>query len=199
VDKFIFSNCLNCGQMDIPFKYLDMNIGGNPRSLTFWMPIIDKIKFRLSVWKGKLISMTGRLCLIKSVFNFISLFYLSFFKALASVCKFKAPAGACKINTKIHAKFIWEWGCEGKKIACVAWDKVCSPVEEGGLGVKHVGKFNTTLFAKWLWRLGTEEEGVWRNIIVSWYDSWWEMMGSMSVRKASSWWRDLSKIDDSVD
>jgi len=81
----------------------------------------------------------------------------------------------------------------------VAWNKVCSPIEEGGLGVKHIGKFNTILLAKWLWRLGTEEEGVWRDITMSRYGSWWEMIGSMSVRKASSWWRYLSKIGDSVD
>jgi len=73
--------------MAIPFKYLGMYIGGNHRSMAFWSPVIDKIKFKLSTWKGKLISMVGRLCLIKSIFNSLPLFYLSFFKAPISVCK----------------------------------------------------------------------------------------------------------------
>jgi len=79
------------------------------------------------------------------------------------------------------------------------WDKVCSPIEEGGLGIKHVGRFNTTPLAKWLWRLGSEEEGVWRDIIVSRYGSLREMTGTLGDRKASSWWQDLRKIGESVD
>jgi len=74
------------------------------------------------------------------------------------------------------------WWCEGKKISWVAWDKVYSPVEEGGLGIKHVGRFNTNLLAKWLWRLGSKEEGVWRDIIVSRYGSLRDMTGILGDR-----------------
>jgi len=68
MDKLLFSNCLNCDRMDMPFKCLGMNIGENPRFVAFWMPVIDKTKSRLSVWKGKLISMAGRLCLLSQYF-----------------------------------------------------------------------------------------------------------------------------------
>ena len=83
--------------MRVPFKYLGMNIGGNPRSLAFWKPVVDKIKTRLSTWKGKLISMAGRLCLIKAVFTAIPLLYLSFYKA---------PVGVCKTIRRIQVKFL---------------------------------------------------------------------------------------------
>jgi len=96
-DKAIFSKCLNCRCMRVPFKYLGMNIGGNPRSLAFWKPVVDKIKTRLSTWKGKLISMAGRLCLIKAVFTAIPLLYLSFYKA---------PVGVCKTIRRIQVKFL---------------------------------------------------------------------------------------------
>jgi len=78
--------------MAIPFKYLGMYIGGNHRSMAFWSPVIDKIKSKLSTWKGKLIFMARRLCLIKLVFNSLPLFYLVFFNA---------PIGVCKIIRKI--------------------------------------------------------------------------------------------------
>jgi len=35
LDKAIFSKCLNCRCMGVPFKYLGMDIGGSPRSLAF--------------------------------------------------------------------------------------------------------------------------------------------------------------------
>jgi len=106
--------------------------------------------------------MSGRVCLIKSVFNALPLFYFSFFKA---------PAIVCKIIRRAQAKFLWGWDFEGKKIVWVAWDKICSPIDMGGLGIKNVRKFNVALLAKWLLRLRLEEVGVWRDIIESRYSS----------------------------
>jgi len=94
--------------MDVPLKYLGMTIGGNPRRVAFWKPIIEKVKAKLSNWKGKIFSMAGRICLIKSVINAL---YLSFFKARSKVCS---------LIRKIQAKFLWGWGYEGRKIAWVA-------------------------------------------------------------------------------
>jgi len=39
--------------MSIPFKYLEMLVGGNPTIVLFWKEIIDKIRNRLSKRKGK--------------------------------------------------------------------------------------------------------------------------------------------------
>jgi len=52
VDLNIFSNCLNCGRMEFPFKYLGITIRGNPRKEEFWRPIIHKIRSKLFTWKG---------------------------------------------------------------------------------------------------------------------------------------------------
>ena len=74
LDKCVYSKCLNCRQMDLPFKYLGITIGGNPRRIAFWDPIVDKIKSRLSRWKGRLLYLAGRMCLIKSVITTLPLF-----------------------------------------------------------------------------------------------------------------------------
>jgi len=52
---------------------------------TFWVGVVDKLKSRLSRWKGKFLSMAGRICLIKSVLSSIPLFYLYLFKMLSLV------------------------------------------------------------------------------------------------------------------
>jgi len=59
---------------------------------------------------------------------------------------------------------LWVWGHEGKKIAWVGWDKICGPEGEGGLGIRDIGKFNSALIAKWKWRLGVEEGGLWKEV-----------------------------------
>ena len=86
IDIIVYSKCLNSRQMNLPFKYLGMVIGGNPRRCKFWKPIVNKIRSRLSRSKDRLLSMTGRICLIKSVISALPLFYFSFFKAPVSVC-----------------------------------------------------------------------------------------------------------------
>ena len=86
LDLLVFSKCLNSRQMELPFKYLCMVIGDNPRRIEFWNPIFDKIKSRLSRWRGKTLSLAGRICLIKSVISALPLFYFSFFKAPTVVC-----------------------------------------------------------------------------------------------------------------
>ena len=59
------------------------------------------------MWKGRNLSFTGRVCLIKSVVNVIPLFYLSFFKA---------PVGVCKEITKLQRIFLWGWGKKERKL-----------------------------------------------------------------------------------
>jgi len=36
-----------------------MLVGGNPRRSAFWNSVVDKIRTRLSRWKGRMLSMTG--------------------------------------------------------------------------------------------------------------------------------------------
>jgi len=128
-DLNFFCNYLNCGKMRLLFTYLRIRIGGVHRKKEFWNPIIHKIHQRLSMWKGRLLSMAGMICLIKLVVNALSLFYFSFFKAL------KLVRNAIKT---IKTRFLWGWGSEGPKIFWVAWDKVCLPIKLGGLEVRDI-------------------------------------------------------------
>lgn len=45
---------------------------------------------------------------------------------------------------------------EGFKYPLVAWDKICSPIEVGGFGIRRIVCFNQVLLRKWLWQFGNE-------------------------------------------
>jgi len=62
-----YTKTLNCTQMGVPFKYLGLEVDGNPKKKQFWEPILSKLSARLTVWKGRFFSMAGRICLIKFV------------------------------------------------------------------------------------------------------------------------------------
>ena len=50
--------------------------------------------------------------------------------------------------------FLWGSSEGSFKYPLVAWEKVCVPVELGGLGIRSVASFNQALLGKWLWHFG---------------------------------------------
>ena len=129
----------------------------------FWHEVVNKVKSILGRWKGRYISMTGKIYLIKSVLLYKPLFYLSLFKILSNVLK--------KI-VSLQRNFLWGWGLEGKKITWVAYDKFCNSRDASGLGIINVRSFNLTLLGKWIWCLNSDKEGLWREVIKSKYGGW---------------------------
>ena len=71
------ASVLRCKVGKVPFLYLGMPIGGNPRRLCFWEPIVNRIKSRLSGWNSRFLSFGGRLVLLKSVLTSLSVYALS--------------------------------------------------------------------------------------------------------------------------
>lgn len=47
---------LSCKVGKVPFLYLGLPIGGSPRRLCFWEPIVNRIKSRLSSWISRFLS-----------------------------------------------------------------------------------------------------------------------------------------------
>ena len=65
----------------------------------------------------------------------------------------------------IQRNFLWgsSEGCF--EYPLVAWEKVCSPIEVGSLGIRNVMSFNQALLGKWLWRYGYEVTHLWQRVI----------------------------------
>lgn len=70
---------------------------------------------------------------------------------------------------RIQRNFLWGASEDVFKYPLVAWDKVCLPVEDGGLGIRRVGLFNQVLLGKWLWRFGKEGNMLWCQVIAAKY------------------------------
>jgi hypothetical protein len=134
---------LNCKVGVIPLIYLGLPIGANLRRHSTWEPVITKVKNRFSKWRGKNLSMGGRVLLLRSVLSAIPVFYLSFFRA---------PSGIVSKLESLFKQFLWGGNEESRRVNWLKWEKVCLDKENGGLGIKNIKAFNVALLGKWVWR-----------------------------------------------
>ncbi|GKE33037.1 RNA-directed DNA polymerase, eukaryota, reverse transcriptase zinc-binding domain protein [Tanacetum coccineum] len=108
---------------NIPFNYLGLLIGSNMKSIASWKMLIDRFRSRLSTWKANLLSIRGRLTLIKSMLGSLDIYYLLIFKVSESV-----------LNDleRIRSNFFWGGNQDGKKMAWVKWPIILNSYDNGG-------------------------------------------------------------------
>lgn len=93
----------------------------------------------------------------------------------------------------MQRRFLWGGEADSRKIAWVNWKTVCLPKAKGGLGIKDLRTFNTTLLGKWRWDLFYIQQEPWAKVLQSKYGGWRALEEGSSGSKDSAWWKDLIK------
>ena len=124
--------------------------------------------------------------LLRSLLSAIPTFYLSVFKI---------PATIEQRLSGLMRRFFWRGSKEGRGLALVAWDDICTPTDQGGLGVPHLNTMNVALLTKWVKRIIGPEEDVIRSVMRDKYGAGvnWEKT-TTRVRGASAFWRGIGKV-----
>ncbi|GKD22005.1 RNA-directed DNA polymerase, eukaryota, reverse transcriptase zinc-binding domain protein [Tanacetum coccineum] len=150
-------------------------------------PLI-RFQNRLSKWKANTLSFGVRLTLIKSVLGSLGVYYFS---------TFKEPKKVIHKLEGIRRRFFWGGNSDVDKISWVAWDKVVSPRNKGGLGIGSLVASNNSLLIKWWWHFRNEGTSLWCNVIRSIHGPTGGILNSSSHKKASgrdskstSFWHD---------
>lgn len=94
---------------------------------------------KLALWKGKMLSIGGRITLIKSSLSNLPLYFMSLFPIPKKVIE--------KIN-KITRAFLWSGDSEKKAISLVAWKSIQLPKSMGGLGIGNMLHRNLAMLSK---------------------------------------------------
>uniref|UniRef100_A0A7N2KPA0 Reverse transcriptase zinc-binding domain-containing protein n=1 Tax=Quercus lobata TaxID=97700 RepID=A0A7N2KPA0_QUELO len=153
---YALATILRCRVGSLPMKYLGMPLGTPFKTASVWNPILERMEKKLSSWKRLYLSKGGRLTLVKSTLSCLPTYYLSLFVI---------PVAVADRLEQIQRNFLWGTSEECFKYSLVAWEKVCFPLETGGLGIRKLVHFNKALLGKWLWRFGREETRLWRRVI----------------------------------
>ena len=104
-----------------------------------WKCIEERIEKRLSGWKGKLLTVGGRLVLINSVLSSLPMFMMSFFEL---------PKGVVEKIDCFRSRFYWQNDQHKRKYRLVKWEVMCQPKDQGDLGIHNLEIQNKCLLNK---------------------------------------------------
>jgi hypothetical protein len=77
---------------------------------------------------------------------------------------FLLPKGVLNGLDFFRSRFFWQGDSKMKKYRLVKWSVVCTPKDQGGLGIQDLEVKNAALLGKWLFKLLTED-GIWQTIL----------------------------------
>ncbi|GJS06972.1 hypothetical protein Tco_0363768 [Tanacetum coccineum] len=135
-------------------------------------------------WKMKLLSIGGRLTLLKSVLGSMPIFHMSIFKV---------PSSILKSLESIRSRFFNGQDPKSNKASWVKWNKVLTPKDKGGLGVSSLFALNRGLMLKWVWRFYSQKCSLWTKVIKAIYGE------GREFEQGCFWWSsNLLDIDSSL-
>lgn len=136
----------------LPVRYLGLPLVTKCMTTQDYQPLIETIRKKIGSWTNRYLSYAGRLELIGSILWSISSFWLS---------AFRLPKFCIREIDKICSGFLWS-GCDlNPKKAKIAWEAICRPKTEGGLGLRSLQEINKVTCLKLLWRLLTNRTSLW--------------------------------------
>ncbi|KAJ4781259.1 RNA-directed DNA polymerase (reverse transcriptase)-related family protein [Rhynchospora pubera] len=162
--------------------YLGSPITANHKS--DFTPLVNKIDKKLQKWKGSLLSQAGKLTLIKAVIEPTMLYALQTSVLPKTVL--------LNIQSKVRNFF---WSNNGdKRMSLVAWKYVTVPKDLGGLGLKDLVKFSSTLHMKCLWSIVSAKEALWVQIVTAKYLQRSVIWSTRRASKCTPLWRSILAV-----
>nr|GEU28761.1 hypothetical protein [Tanacetum cinerariifolium] len=118
----------------LPVKYLGVPLVSSRLVFRDCKELVDRIHSRINDWKNKSLSAAGRLQLVRSVLGSMHVYWASVFIQ---------PSRILLDIEQLMRGFLWCHGEMKQGRAKVAWEVVCLPKNEGGLGKE-------SLWVKWI-------------------------------------------------
>lgn len=72
-----------------------------------------------------------------------------------------------------------------RKINLINWNKICQPLPNGGLGVKHMPSINEVLVMKLAWGLITNKDSLWPQVLKDKYGAGKELLLAVKLKNNS--------------
>ena len=155
-DILDMASVLSCGVSKLPLTYIGLPVECNMGRCENWKYIIQKFSSKMSQWKARLLSVGGRLSLIKSVVGNLPTYYMSLYLM---------PTTVQKVLESMRNKFFIGGNLDEKKVTWVKWNSCLASKAMGGLGIGSIYALNVSLLFKWIWRFRCHPNDLWAKVI----------------------------------
>lgn len=95
---------------------------------------------------------------------------------------------------KLCRGFLWGSTAEKRRPALLAWDDLCAPKKNGGLGLKQIQVWNMAALGKQVWALMMKKDALW----VKWISTIYlknEDFLDVQIKNSDSWhWKQVLKV-----
>ena len=122
-------------------RYLGLPLMTKAMSKQDYVPLVERVRSKISTWTCRFLSYAGRLQLITHVLMSI----VNFWAAV-----FRLPSKCMKEIEQLCASFLWYGPVLKTK---VAWRDISKPKNEGGLGIRELKDVNLVYGLKLIWRM----------------------------------------------
>ena len=172
----------------LPVRYLGLPLLTRRMTASDYLPLIEKIRSQINSWTVRALSFAGRFQLISSVIFSLTNFWIA---------AFRLPKACIQEIDKLCSAFLWSGPSLNSRKVKVAWAEVCTPRQEGGLGLRSIAEANKVCVLKLIWRILSAKGSLW----VEWIKKYLIRRGSFwSVKEnttCGSWiWKKLLKYRD---
>lgn len=148
---------------------------------TTYRKLLEKVDSKLHAWKTRLLSPAGKIVLLKSVIEAISLYHMSTALVHKSVLD--------KIQSRCTQFF---WGKANKNSICFTkWGNITRTKLEGGLGLRDLQTLNNTMIIKNIWKIASGDKAIWIQIVKAKYHLSISFWHTQRHTNCTTFWRAL--------
>jgi len=152
----LLAQSFGCVLGSLPFTYLGLPLGTTKPKLIDFLPLVTRCERKLTC-TSSFLSQAGRLEVTNAIFTSLPMYYMSTFKLHKTVVK--------QID-KYRKHCLWRGAdINAKQPPKAAWELVCLPKKEGGLGVLNLRTQNEELLLKHLHKFYNKMDIPWVHLI----------------------------------
>ncbi|XP_062114593.1 uncharacterized protein LOC133825700 [Humulus lupulus] len=136
----------------LPFTYLGIPVCAKKIPAAECEVILDRMVQRIRVWSSRNLSYAGRATLVNSVLMAIHSYWAQIMIIPKKILH--------RVNI-ICRNYLWKVMVDSTSSGQVAWDNMCRPKSEGGLGFRRITKWNEAAIGKYVWAVASKQDTLW--------------------------------------
>lgn len=172
-----------CSKGSLPFTYLGLPLGLTKPKIQDFLPLVNKCERRLGDISSML-NQASRLQITNAVLLALPTYYM---------CSLEIPKTVIKqIDKFMKHCMLRGSNVNGRTQLKAAWEMVCIPKEEGGLGIINIEAQNQALLMKNLDKFYNKRDIPWVKLV--WDRHYRNGKLLNHTKKGSFWWRDIIKL-----